>query len=118
MELVVIVLNKTDVLDEILTAFVNYEVTGATVLDSSGLGHLISNRFPMFSMFAELKEERKANSKTIFTVVEDGEERAEVLEAVESVLGDITEPDTAIFFSLPVNFTKGIDDHHILEEGF
>ncbi|WP_161879361.1 hypothetical protein [Alkalibacterium sp. MB6] len=118
MELVIIVLNKTDVLDELLTAFVEYKVTGATVLDSSGMGHIISNRFPMFSMFAELKDERKANSKTIFTVVENESEREDVLHAVESVLGDITEPDTAIFFSLPVNFTKGIDDETILEEGF
>src|SRR5699024_7655579 len=118
MELVVIVLNKTDVLDEILTAFVNYKVTGATVLDSSGLGHIISNRFPMFSMFAELKDEKAGNSKTIFTVVEDEKERDEVLEAVESVLGDISVPDTAILFSLPVSFTKGIDDENIIEEGF
>ncbi|WP_346023552.1 hypothetical protein [Alkalibacterium indicireducens] len=118
MELVVIVLNKVDLLDEILTLFMRFKIKGATVLDSSGMGHLISNQFPMFSMFAELGEEREANSKTIFTVVKDGEERKEVLSIVESVCGELTEPDTAIFFSVPVNFTKGIDNETNLEEGF
>lgn len=109
MELVVIVLNKTDMLNEILTLFMRYQIKGATVLDSSGMGHLISNQFPMFSMFAELGEERESNSKTIFTVVKDEAERKEVLSIAESVCGDFSEPDNAIFFSVPVNFTKGIE---------
>ena len=109
MELVVIVLNKVDLLEEMLSLFVRYEIKGATVLDSSGMGHLISNQFPMFSMFAELGEEREANSKTIFTVVKDEAERKEVLSIAESVCGDLSKPDNAIFFSVPVNFTKGIE---------
>lgn len=109
MELVVIVLNKTDLLDEILSLFMGYEIKGVTVLDSSGMGHLISNQFPMFSMFAELGEERESNSKTNFTVVKDEAERKEVLSVAESVCGDLTKPDNAIFFSVPVNFTKGIE---------
>ncbi|GAB2486476.1 hypothetical protein GCM10008929_09050 [Alkalibacterium psychrotolerans] len=110
MELVVIVLNKTDLLDEILSLFMKYKIKGATVLDSSGMGHLIANQFPMFSMFAELGEEREANSKTIFTVVKDEAERNEVLSIAESICGDLTQPDNAIFFSVPVNFAKGIDN--------
>ncbi|MER2063937.1 MAG: hypothetical protein ABS873_04750 [Alkalibacterium sp.] len=109
MELVVIVLNQTDMLNELLTLFLKYKIKGATVLDSSGMGHLISNQFPIFSMFAELSDEREANSKTIFTVVKDEAERAEVLSVTESVCGDLTQPDNAIFFSVPVTFTKGID---------
>ncbi|EXJ24386.1 hypothetical protein ADIAL_0125 [Alkalibacterium sp. AK22] len=108
MELVVIVLNKIDLLDEMLSQFMKFKIQGATVIDSSGMGHLISNQFPMFSMFAELGEEREANSKTIFTVVKDEDERKEVLSVVESVCGKLEEPDTAIFFSVPVNFTKGL----------
>ncbi|MDZ7836306.1 MAG: hypothetical protein U5K84_14205 [Alkalibacterium sp.] len=60
-------------------------------------------------MFAELGEEREANSKTIFTVVKDESERKEVLSIAESVCGDLSKPDNAIFFSVPVNFTKGIE---------
>lgn len=110
MELVHIVLNKPDRLSEILTLFLEYGIHGATVIDSGGMGHLISGQSPMFAMFAELKED-KYNSKTILTVVEDDEERDLVLKAVEDVLGDISEPDTAVFFTTPVAYTKGLDHH-------
>lgn len=109
MELVVIVLNQTDLLDELLTDFMNNDLSGATVLDSSGMGHLISNQFPMFAMFAELEDERKNNSKTIFKVVESVEERDKTVEIVENTCGDLADPDTAIIFTVPVSFEKGIN---------
>lgn len=109
MELIVIVLNKTDLLNELLTEFMENNLSGATVVDSSGMGHLISNQFPMFSMFAELEEERDANSKTIFKVVNTEEERERTIEIVENICGDLTDPDTAIIFGLPVSFQRGIN---------
>lgn len=108
MELVVLVLNQTDALNELLHQFVEEKISGATVIDSSGMGHIIANQVPMFAMFAELKKEREDHSKTILTVVKNAEEREHVLRVVESVLGDITQPNTAVFFSLPVAFAKGI----------
>lgn len=114
MELVHIVLNKPDRLSEILTLFLEYGIQGATVIDSGGMGHIISGQSPMFAMFAELKED-KNNSKTILTVVEDEKERDLVLKAVEDVLGDISVPDTAVFFTTPVSFQKGLDHHDTKE---
>lgn len=109
MELVIIVLNKTDLLNELLTEFMDNDLSGATVLDSSGMGHLISNQFPMFSMFAELEGERKNNSKTILKLVESVEERERTEELVEKVVGDFSDPDTAIVISVPVSSAKGIN---------
>jgi hypothetical protein len=109
MELVIIVLNKTDLLNELLSKFMDNDLSGATVVDSSGMGHLISNQFPMFAMFAELEDERKNNSKTIFKVVETVEEREKTVALVENICGDLADPDTAIIFTVPVNFQKGIN---------
>lgn len=109
MELVIIVLNKTDLLDELLTEFMNNNLSGATVLDSSGMGHLISNQFPMFSMFAELDDEKENNSKTILKVVRSIEERERTEELVEKIIGDFKDPDTAIMISIPVSSAKGIN---------
>ena len=109
MELVVIVLNKVDLLDVMLTELMNNDLSGATVIESSGMGHIISNQFPLFAMFAELEDERKANSKTIFKVVNTVEERDKTVEIVENTCGDLGDPDTAIIFSVPVSFSKGIN---------
>lgn len=109
MELVVIVLNKTDLLNELLSEFMDNNLSGATVLDSSGMGHLISNQFPMFAMFAELEEEKEKNSKTIFKVVGSIEEREKTVAIVENICGDLADPDTAIIFTIPVSYQKGIN---------
>lgn len=109
MELMLIVLNKVDLLNELLTAFMDNELSGATVLDSSGMGHIISSQFPMFSMFAELEEEQAENSKTILKVVKTLEEREKAISIVESITGDLAGPDSAIIISLPVSYTKGIN---------
>lgn len=109
MELMIIVLNKTDLLSELLTEFMENDLSGATVLDSSGMAHLVSNQFPMFSMFAELESERKDNSKTILKIVENAEERERTENLVEKVIGDLREPDTAIVISVPVSSAKGIN---------
>ena len=109
MELMMIVLNKTDLLNELLTEFMDNDLSGATVIDSSGMGHIISNQFPMFSMFAELDEEKEENSKTIFKVVKSVEEREKAVTIVESITGDLSGPDSAIIIAVPVSYTKGIN---------
>ncbi len=108
MEAIIVVLNKTDLLDELLTDFVAKDIRGATVIDSSGMGHLIANQFPMFSMFAEVGAEKEGNSKTIFTISDDENDRHLILQSLEEVVGDLSAPDTAILFTLPVNFSAGI----------
>lgn len=108
MEVIVVVLNETDVLNELLTKFMEKDIKGATVIDSGGMGHLIAHNYPMFAMFAELEDERENNSKTIFVVSDDTTDRDRVTAALEEVLGDLSEPNTAIVFSLPVNYARGI----------
>jgi nitrogen regulatory protein P-II 1 len=108
MELLVIVLNKTEYLTEILHGFVEIGIKGATVIDSAGMGHLVADLFPFFSSFADLRDEKENHSKTIFTVVNSCNEKDNAVKVVEEVLGDITKPNTAFMFSVPVNFVKGI----------
>lgn len=108
MELLVIVLNKTEYLTDILDGFVKAGIRGATILDSAGMGHLIANHFPFFASFADLRSDREQHSKTIFTVVNSCDEKDNAIQVVDEVLGDISKPDTAFLFSVPVNFVKGI----------
>ncbi|MCD5410873.1 MAG: hypothetical protein LRZ93_04365 [Clostridiales bacterium] len=108
MELLVIILNRIEYLTEILDGFVDAGIKGATIIDSSGMGHLVADHIPFFAQFAELSHVDKHHSKTIFTVVNCCEEKDKAVEIVEECVGDITEPDTAFIFSLPVTFIKGL----------
>ncbi len=108
MELLVTVLNKTEYLTDILDGFVRTGIRGATILDSVGMGHLIANHFPFFASFADIGMNQEQHSKTIFTVVNSCDEKDNALRVVDEVLGDISKPDSAFLFSVPVNFVKGI----------
>lgn len=106
MELLFIVLNKKDLLMDILDGFVDKGINGATVVDSSGMCHLMSDHIPFFAHFAEIEGD-KNHSKTIFTVVQNESQRNKAVAIVEDILGDLSKPNTAFVFSVPVSFIKG-----------
>lgn len=116
MELLVIVLNKIEYLKDILDGFVEIGIQGATVIDSAGMGHIIADHVPFFSQFAEIEATDKNHSKTIFTVVNCCEDKEKAVEIVERSIGNLSEPDTAFIFSVPVNFVKGLTMNKCGEE--
>lgn len=112
MKLLFFVLNKTEKLDEVLTEFASRNISGATVIDSMGMARLLNHKHDedeipfLGSLRAFLNPERVSN-KVIFTVIKD-EQLNDVVDAIESVVGDITCEDTGVVFSVPIDFTKGL----------
>ena len=43
MELLIAVINDVDLMDEVLAGFLEIGITGATVLDSEGMGRVLSH---------------------------------------------------------------------------
>ncbi|NLL05485.1 MAG: hypothetical protein GX270_06800 [Clostridiaceae bacterium] len=112
MKLLFLVLNRVEKLDDILTAFVNNNIKGATVIDSIGMARLLSSKYDddeisfLSSLRVFLKPERE-KSNVIFTVIQDSQLETAV-SAIESVVGDLSKEDTGVVFSVPVDFAKGI----------
>ena len=112
MKLLFLVLNKTEKLDEVLTAFVKNDIKGATVIDSMGMAKLLSNNHDdneisiLSSLRVFLSPEREKNN-IILTVIQDTQLEIAV-KVIESVIGDLSEKDTGVVFSVPVDFAKGI----------
>lgn len=103
------VLNKIELLDELLDEFEHTGVSGATVISSIGMAHaLAGNEESHFiSSFRMFFDAAHAESKTIFIVCSD--EMAEKAKAaVRRIVGDLSEPDTAIMFSVPLLYIEGI----------
>lgn len=107
MQLLVIVIEKEKHLRPILDEFFAANIPGATVIDSRGLGHIIADHIPIFSHFAELRKGDVVHNKTIFTVLEKEEEVEKAIEIVESIVGDLREPDTGMLFTIPINKVLG-----------
>ena len=107
MQYLVIVLNKSEILDEVLETFLELGISGATVLDSTGMGHIISRDIPIFAGFKNVFSVAQPNNKTIFTLVPD-DKVSFILDAIEQVTGSFEKQGVGIAFSLPVTTVRGL----------
>lgn len=69
--MVVFVLNKEELLDEVLAAYVEAGIGGATILDSEGMGRFLTYEVPLFADFKQFMKGNKPYNKTIFSVVQN-----------------------------------------------
>ncbi len=84
MKFAVIFLNRIEYLEDLLSAFLEIGVSGATVLDSIGMGHIISQNIPIFAGLREAFAGSSPNHKLILVVLEE-----EMVAKVAEVLADI-----------------------------
>ena len=111
MKLLVLILNKVELLEELLAKFADMNLNGATILQSTGMVRALFGYMDesfLGSLRAILDTDRDEN-RTILAVVRE-DQVAGAVEGIESVVGDLSEPDTGIVFTVPIDFIKGI--HH------
>jgi len=112
MNLLVLVLNKEEHLDEILEVFVEVGITGATILDSVGMGRKLAYDIPIF---AGLRKSIKTSdyNKTIFSVVQDDETLEEAIKLIGEII-DFEEPGTCLLFVVPLLMVKGLKSNELV----
>jgi nitrogen regulatory protein P-II 1 len=108
MELLVCVINDPAKVDEILEAFLEIGITGATVLESRGMGKTLVQEQPIFAGFEKMLSGRTSTNKTIFSVIEDEEKVEKAICAVGQICGNLGKPATGIVFTLPIARVKGL----------
>ncbi len=108
MRLAVFILNKEELLERVLEAYVEAGITGATILDSEGMGHFLTYEVPLFADFKEFMKGNKPYNKTILSVVERDEAIPHLYQLLDEVCGGLATPGTGIFFTLPVDFAAGL----------
>jgi len=106
------VLNKTEMLDDVLTEFTKRHINGATILESAGMARLLSNKhdedeIPFLGSVRNFLNPERQKNNVILTVIRD-DQLDEAIEAIESVVGDLCCKDTGVVFSVPIDFSKGI----------
>ncbi|MBI1367803.1 MAG: hypothetical protein GC162_04025 [Planctomycetes bacterium] len=105
-KLFVIILNQPDLLDEILTGFLDVGVQGATVIESRGMGEIIRSEMPVFAGLAGMFGE-STGGRVIMSVMPEAMVE-KVFKLVEEVVKQVEQPNTAMCFSLPVDDFRGI----------
>ena len=108
MRLIVFVLNKEELLESVLEAYVEVGITGATILDSEGMGRFLTYEIPLFADFKEFMKGNKPYNKTILSVVEDDAILPRLKKILDEVCGELASPGTGILFSVPVDYAIGL----------
>ncbi|MBU0935966.1 MAG: hypothetical protein KKI09_03725 [Spirochaetes bacterium] len=108
MKLLVFVLNKEDYLEEVLEAYVEAGVAGATLLDSEGMGRFLAYEVPLFAGFKEFMKGNKPYNKTIISVIRNDAVVDRLKALVDEVVGGLDNPGTGIMFTVPVDWASGL----------
>ncbi|MFP4330735.1 MAG: hypothetical protein ACOC28_03865 [Alkalispirochaetaceae bacterium] len=108
MKLIVFVLNNEDLLEQVLEAYAEAGIQGATILDSEGMGRFLSYEVPLFAEFRRFMTGNKPYNKTILSVVRNHDLISRLEELLDQVCGGLSTPGTGIFFTLPVDYARGL----------
>ena len=102
MRLLVLILSRVQVLEELLGELVKANIRGATILNSTGMVQALSssgNNSFLRSLRSITDPDRQDNKVVLIVLRED---------QVETAVGDLDQPDTGIVFTLPIDFIRGI----------
>ncbi len=113
MHLLIVILKKVELIDQIIKELAEVGVPGGTIIDTTGMASVLENMddLPIFGMLRRVlnesaPEEREAEKMLLF-VLKD-EELENTKDIVRNVIGDLNTPNTGIMFAVPVSFVEGL----------
>lgn len=111
MQILLLVLNRVELLETLLEKLMEAGISGATILHSTGMLREMSQNnedLPIFGSLRYLLDPERKESKTIFMVLKEDKIEC-VKNIIHEVVGDLSQPDTAVIFTLPVLSAEGVE---------
>ena len=107
MYLILFVLNDPDKLEDLLIAWEENDIQGATVLFSTGLGRIHEldawrDDMPLIPSLRDFYEVPENMNRTIFTVAKDEAQVDAIVAATKNVVGELDEQETGLLLVLPI----------------
>ena len=106
MKLFVVILDQPELVDELITGYLDLGVRGATVVESRGMGQIVRQDMPMFAGLASLFPESTGSRMVMSVMPEELVEK--VFQLIEELVGELEQSNSAICFTLPVEQFRGI----------
>lgn len=107
-KLVIIVINKIELFDKLVITM-NDAGFGGTAINSSGLAQELAKKEDshIIAALRAFMVAGRTENKTIFTVVPESK-IPELRNILVSIIGDLSEPNSGIILSVPVDFSEGL----------
>lgn len=106
MYLIIAVLNNEELLDELITGWLDIGVTGSTILESTDSLQLISHHIPIFAGFRSITSGGMQHNKTLFSIIEDQKLLEEATAFLETICRETGKPHQGIYCVMPVSRFK------------
>jgi nitrogen regulatory protein PII len=103
MYLLVIIVNDSLNLNKILKKFLEIDVRGATIINSTGMGSILSQDVPVFSALRKFLSgiEDRVENNTIFSVIKTENTLKNAIEEIKKIV-DFAQPGSGIMFCMPI----------------
>jgi nitrogen regulatory protein PII len=105
--LLVAVINDPEKIEEIMSGFLELGITGATILNSEGMGNVLSYDIPIFAGLQTLISGSRPQNRMIFSVVREALV-SPAIALLREIAGDLDQPATGIVFTLPIDRVEGL----------
>ncbi|MBW2605186.1 MAG: hypothetical protein JRE28_12885 [Deltaproteobacteria bacterium] len=102
MNLLIAVVNNEELLDQLITGWLDMGVTGATVAETTDLVQLISHNIPIFAGFRSLTSGGMIHNKTLFTAIEDPETLEKAVAFLKRICSQTGKPHQGVYFIVPL----------------
>ena len=109
MNLLVLILKKVELQDEILRHLAEAGIKGGTVIDGVGMAKALVDLedIPIFGTLRHVfSEDQSLISKVMMFVLENGQLN-QARNIIKEIIGDLTAPNTGIMFNIPIAEVEG-----------
>jgi len=100
--LLITVINNEELLNELMTGWLDIGITGATVIESTDSLQLISRHVPIFAGFRTLTSGGMPHSKTLITAIEEKEILDQAIAYLETLCLETGKPSQGVYFVTPL----------------
>ena len=113
MYLIIVFLHNPNLLEELMEAWDQEGVNGATILFSVGMGQFLEKQglrddIPLIPSLEDFYEASEKLSRTIMATVKEEALIDRIVAATQRVMGDLNKPETGMLLVLPVLKAYGL----------
>lgn len=104
MHLLVIILNREDLLDDILAELVELEVVRATIIDGVEMERILAKDVPIFAGLLQSTRGSRAYNKNIFALIHNKDVVFKLIDILKDMDIDLSDATIGTLFTVPVDF--------------
>lgn len=107
MRLLMIILNKEEFLDDVLSTLVELGIMGATVIETTRMSEILIREIPIFAGLREMRRAGRAHNRVIIAPVEKSGVVSELLCLLKEMNINFQDSETGFLFTINVEDFSG-----------